>query len=171
MRLLSQRLALILGATLGMMFMPVATQAQKALVYCPVNVDATGCNAIVNALTGPAYPLGVDRGYDGTGGTVDLKMVDLFTYSVFVVPSLADGSTSQPYARLRDPEVVEHLKAALIGRIAMWSGSPDQGATNRGMKDVLIQNLAGWAGGAFGAAKGPGLVGFLVRAPQSQPPQ
>ena len=161
MRTLLQRAALVLGATLGMGFMPATARAQKALVYCPVSVDATGCNAIVNALTGPTYPLGVDRGYDGTGGTVDLKAVDLFTYSVFVVPSLADGAESQPYAMLRDPEVAEHLKAALIGRIAMWSGSPDQGATNRGMKDALIQNLAGWAGGAFGAAKGPGLVALL----------
>jgi hypothetical protein len=161
MRTLLQRTALVLGATLGMGFMPAAARAQKALVYCPVSVDATGCNAIVNALTGPTYPLGVDRGYDGTGGTVDLKAVDLFTYSVFVVPSLADGAESQPYALLRDPEVAEHLKAALIGRIAMWSGSPDQGATNRAMKDALIQNLAGWAGGAFGAAKGPGLVALL----------
>jgi hypothetical protein len=78
-----------------------------------------------------------------------------------VVPSLADGPTSHPYAKLRDPEVVEHLKAALIGRLAMWSGSPDQGATNRAMKDALIQNLAGWAGGAFAAARGPGLVALL----------
>src|SRR5215213_7185763 len=161
MRLIAQRLALLLSVTLGMMVMPVAAQAQKALVYCPVSVDATGCTAIVNALTGPSYPLGVDRGYDGTAGTVDLEAVDLFAYSVFVVPSLADGTSSQPYAKLRDPEVVEHLKAALIGRIAMWSGTPDQGATNRGMKDALIQNLAGWAGGAFGAAKGPGLVVLL----------
>src|SRR5689334_17090105 len=123
MRSLLQRGLVLLAAAVGLLgTRPATANAQKALVYCPVNVDATGCNAIVNALTGPAYPLGVDRGYDGTGGTVDLKTVDLFTYSVFVVPSLADGTTSQPYAMLRDPEVVEHLKAALIGRIAMWSG-------------------------------------------------
>src|SRR5690349_292634 len=156
-----RRAALVLGAAFGVAAVPLGVQAQKALVYCPVNVDATGCNTIVTALTGPAYPLGVDRGYDGTGGTVDLKTVDLFAYSVFVVPSLADGATSQPYAKLREVEVVEHLKAALIGRIAMWSGSPDQGATNRAMKDALIQNLAGYAGGAFAAARGPGLVALL----------
>jgi len=161
MRTLIQRAALVFGAVLGVLVTPAGARAQKALVYCPVNVDATGCNAIVNALTGPSYPLGVDRGYDGTGGTVDLKTVDLFTYSVFVVPSLADGAASQPYAKLREAEVVEHLKAALIGRIAMWSGTPDQGATNRALKDALIQNLAGWAGGAFGTAKGPGLVALL----------
>src|SRR5689334_18260070 len=162
MRSLLQRRALVLGAVVGLLgTRPATANAQKALVYCPVSIDATGCNAIVAALTGPAYPLGVDRGYDGTDGTVDLKAVDLFSYSVFVVPSLADDATSQPYARLRDPEVVEHLKAALIGRIAMWSGSPDQGATNRTMKDALIQNLAGWASGAFGTAKGPGLVALL----------
>jgi VCBS repeat-containing protein len=162
MRSLLQRVALALGAVVGLLgTRPATANAQKALVYCPVSVDATGCNAIVTALTGPMYPLGVDRGFDGTGGTVDLKTVDLFSYSVFVVPSLADDATSQPYATLRDPEVVEHLKAALIGRIAMWSGSPDQGATNRTMKDALIQNLAAWASGAYGTAKGPGLVALL----------
>jgi hypothetical protein len=162
MRSLIQRGMLALGAVIGLLgSRPATANAQKALVYCPVTVDATGCNAIVSALTGPAYPLGVDRGYDGTAGTVDLETVDLFAYSVFVVPSLADDATSQPYAKLRDPEVVEHLKAALIGRIAMWSGTPDQGATNRSMKDALIQNLAGYAGGAFGTAKGPGLVALL----------
>jgi hypothetical protein len=162
MRSLLQRCALAFGAVVGLLgTRPATANAQKALVYCPVSIDATGCNAIVTALTGPAYPLGVDRGYDGTSGTVDLKAVDLFSYSVFVVPSLADDSTSQPYAKLRDPEVVEHLKAALIGRIAMWSGTPDQGATNRTIKDALIQNLAGWAGGAFATAKGPGLVALL----------
>ena len=87
-----QRPALVFGAVLALVGTPPATAAaQKALVYCPVNVDATGCNAIVTALTGPAFPLGVHRAYDGTGGTVDLKAVDLFSYSVFVVPSLADG--------------------------------------------------------------------------------
>jgi len=162
MRSLLQRSALALGAVVGLLgTRPATANAQKALVYCPVSIDATGCNAIVAALTGPTYPLGVDRGYDGTDGTVDLKAVDLFSYSVFVVPSLADDSTSQPYAKLRDPEVAEHLKAALIGRIAMWSGTPDQGATNRAMKDALIQNLTAWAGGAFATAKGPGLVALL----------
>ena len=162
MRSLLQRCALVLGAAVGLLgTRPATANAQKALVYCPVSIDATGCNAIVTALTGPAYPLGVDRGYDGTDGTVDLKTVDVFSYTVFIVPSLADDATSQPYAKLRDPEVVEHLKAALIGRIAMWSGTPDQGAANRAMKDALIQNLAGWAGGAFATAKGPGLVALL----------
>ena len=162
MRSSLQRGALVLAGVIGLLgTRPATANAQKALVYCPVTIDATGCNAIVNALTGTAYPLGVDRGYDGTAGTVDLKAVDLFSYSVFVVPSLADDPTSQPYGMLRDPEVAEHLKAALIGRLAMWSGSPDQGATNRALKDALIQNLAAWAGGAFATAKGPGLVALL----------
>lgn len=168
MRSLVQRVALALAAGIGLLgTRPATANAQKALVYCPVTVDATGCNAIVTALTGPAYPLGVDRGYDGANGTVDLKTVDLFSYSVFVVPSLADDSTSQPYALLRDTQVTEHLKAALIGRLAMWSGSPDQGATNRPMKDALIQNLASWAGGAFATAKGPGLVALLDASPSA----
>src|SRR6185436_19358967 len=98
MRSLIQRGMLALGAVIGLLgSRPATANAQKALVYCPVTIDATGCNAIVSALTGPAYPLGVDRGYDGTDGTVDLKAVDLISYSVFVVPSLADGAASQPY--------------------------------------------------------------------------
>src|SRR5688572_12060578 len=161
MRSFVQRAGLLLGAVIGLLgTAPSSASAQKALVYCPVNVDATGCNAIVNAISG-SYPLGVDRGYDGTAGTVDLKTVDLFTYSVFVVPSLADNATAQPYAKLREPEVRDRLRAALIGRIALWSGSPDQGATNRALKDALIQNLAGYAGAGFAAARGPGLVGLL----------
>src|SRR5687767_5649225 len=125
MRTLIQRFALLTCAVLGVVVTtPTAAHAQKALVYCPVNVDATGCNNIVAALAS-SYPLGVDRGHDGSSGTVDLRTVDLFKYSVFVVPSLADGGGLQPYAFLRDPAVVEHLKAALIGRVALWSGSPD----------------------------------------------
>ena len=160
MRSFLQRLALLAGGVVLLGTAPASANAQKALVYCPVTVDATGCTTIVNALS-PAYPLGVDRGYDGTDGTVDLRTVDLFKYSVFVVPALADDATAQPYATLRDPEVVEHLKAALIGRIALWSGSPDQGATNRGMKDALIQNLVAYASGAYANARGPGLVALL----------
>ena len=73
MRSFFQRLALVLAGVVGLLGTPPATaNAQKALVYCPVTVVARGCNAIVNAVTGPAFPLGVDRGYDGTGGTVDL---------------------------------------------------------------------------------------------------
>ena len=161
MRFLIKRLAVVLaGGTIVLGTAPATANAQKALVYCPVTVDATGCSAIANALAA-SHPLGVDRAFDGTDGTVDLKTVELFKYSVFVVPSLADDATAQPYAMLRDPEVVEHLRAALIGRIALWSGSPDQGATNRAMKDALIQNLVAYAGGAYATAKGPGLVALL----------
>ena len=83
MRSLLQRCALVLGAVVGLLgTRPATANAQKALVYCPVSIDATGCNAIVAALTGPTYPLGVDRGYDGTGGTVDLKVrEDVKAYS------------------------------------------------------------------------------------------
>src|SRR5688572_23123643 len=119
MRSLIQRLTLLAGAVLVVLgTAPASANAQKALVYCPVTIDATGCNAIATALAG-SHPLGVDRGYDGMNGTVDLKTVDLFTYSVFVVPSLADNATAQPYAKLREPDVAERLRAALIGRIAM----------------------------------------------------
>ena len=162
MRSVSLKVLLTAGLALGLFVLPRAASAQQALVYCPINLDRTGCDAIVTALTaGSAYPGGVDRGYDGTGGTVDLRSADLFSYSVFIMPSLADDSTSQPYAFLRDSLVVEHLRAALIGGIAVWSGTPDQGTTNRAEKDQLIQNVAQWAGANYAAAKGPGLVALL----------
>src|SRR6266702_1063256 len=162
MRSVPLKVVLTAGLALGLFVLPGAASAQQALVYCPINLDRTGCDAIVTALTaGSAYPGGVDRGYDGTGGTVDLRSADLFAYSVFVVPSLADDSTSQPYALLRDSLVVEHLRAALIGGIAAWSGTPDQGTTNRAEKDQLIRNLAQWAGASYAAAHGPGLVALL----------
>jgi hypothetical protein len=148
------------GLVLGLAAVPATAFAQKALVYCPPQ-DQTGCNAVVTALTGSGYPGGVDKAYDGTGGTVDIRTVDLFGYSVFVVPSLADDATSQPYSFLRDAQVQEHLRAALIGGLAVWSGTPDQGSTNRAGKDQLIRNLAGWAGGSYAQAHGPGLVALL----------
>src|ERR1051326_6840253 len=147
------------GLLLGLSTIPAAAVAQKALVYCPT-ADQSGCNAIVTALS-TAYPDGVDKGYDGTGGTLDLRTLDHSVYSVFVVPSLADDSNTQPYALLRDPAVVEHLKTALIGGIAVWSGFPDQGTANRESKDQLIRNLAQWAGKDYATAKGPGLVALL----------
>src|SRR6184192_775551 len=156
------KVLLAAGLALGLAVVPGGAAAQRALVYCPINLDRAGCDAIVTALSGGgAYPGGIDRGYDGTGETVDLRSADLFAYSVFVVPSLADDSTSQPYAFLRDSLVVEHLRAALIGGLAVWSGTPDQGTTDRAEKDQLIQNLAQWAGANYAAAKGPGLVALL----------
>src|SRR3954471_3072305 len=143
---------------LALAFGPRLAEAQKALVYCPVSIDATGCAAIKTALTS-AYPGGIETGYDGTQGTVDLKTVDLFQYSVVVVPSLADDSLA-PYALLRDATVASKLKAALLGRRAFWSGTPDQGitSTTRPQKDALIQNLAAWASGDFATVNAPGLV-------------
>src|SRR5216117_586930 len=162
MRTVLVKVLLTAGLALGLLGFPAVASAQQALVYCPINLDRAGCDAIVTALSsGGAYPGGIDRGYDGTGETVDLRSADLFAYSVFVVPSLADDSTSQPYGLLRDSLVVEHLRAALIGGLAVWSGTPDQGSTNGGEKDQLIQNLAQWAGANYAAAHGPGLVALL----------
>src|SRR5213592_3472274 len=156
------KVLLAAGLALGLAIVPRGAAAQRALVYCPINLDRAGCDTVVAVLAGgSAYPGGVDRGYDGTGETVDLRSADLFAYSVFVVPSLADDSTSQPYAFLRDSLVVEHLRAALIGGLAVWSGTPDQGTTNRAAADQLIQNLAQWAGANYAAAHGPGLVALL----------
>ncbi|HEV8355772.1 MAG TPA: hypothetical protein VGQ17_03295, partial [Gemmatimonadales bacterium] len=147
------------GLALGLATVPAIAGAQKALVYCPTQ-DQTGCNAVVTALSSGGY-LAVDRGFDGTGGTVDLRTVDLFSYNVFVVPSLADDATTQPYGFLRNTDVEEHLKAALIGGLAVWSGTPDQGSGSRTLKDQLIRNLASWAGASYAQAHGPGLVALL----------
>lgn len=139
---------------------PVALQAQKALVYCPVGIDATGCNVIRTALSADAtlFPGGVDGGYDGSQSTVDLATADLSTYAVFVVPSLADGPDTQPYSLLRDATISARLKSAFVGRTAIWSGTPDVGSTNRSAKDGLIRNLAGWARPDSAGTHGPGLV-------------
>src|SRR5690348_1133420 len=79
---------------------PTSTPA-KALVYCPVTIDSIGCSNIQAALAAQ-YPDGVDRGFDGSNGTLDLKTANLWQYRVLVVPSLADNSDAQPYALLRD---------------------------------------------------------------------
>jgi hypothetical protein len=129
---------------------------QKALVYCPVGIDVTGCDRIVAAL-GNRFGT-IDRGYDGSKGTVDIGKVDLHHYSVFIVPSLADDDASQPYARLI--AAAPKLKMALNGRVAVYSGSPDQGGSNRSEKDGLITRLATWA--ADGHTRKSGLVGLVA---------
>ena len=81
-------------------------------MYCPVGIDASGCNAIVTALdASPSpFPGGADGGYDGSQGTVDLASADLSGYAVFVVPSLADGAGMQPYALLRDATIAARIR-------------------------------------------------------------
>jgi hypothetical protein len=61
---------------------------------------------------------------------------------------------------LRDSAVVAHLRAALLGRRAVWSGTPDQGLSTetRPKKDALIRNLAVWAGAGHATVNAPGLV-------------
>src|SRR5436305_12900722 len=107
------KVLLAAGLALGLAIVPRGAAAQRALVYCPINLDRAGCDTVVAVLAGgSAYPGGVDRGYDGTGGTVDLRSADLFPYSVFVVPPLADDSASQPPAFLPAPRVVAALLPA-----------------------------------------------------------
>src|SRR5688572_11806666 len=89
----------LVAAVAGLLAVPALASAQRALVYCPVGVDETGCAAVVNAL-GEA-----DRAYDGSMGTVDLRTADLGGYTVFVIPSLADDGSTTPYALLRDAAV------------------------------------------------------------------
>src|SRR5437867_1667593 len=94
-------------AALGVVVHVLAATPDKALVYCPVGIDPIGCSSIVAALSGPQgpFPGGVERGYDGTSGTVDLATADLSPYAAFIVPSLADDPNTQPYALLRNSRV------------------------------------------------------------------
>src|SRR5437016_1368254 len=143
-----------LVAALGVAVYAVAVTPQKALIYCPVAIDSIGCHNVVGALSGPngPFPNGVDRGYDGTAGTVDLATADLSPYAVFIIPSLADDSVSKPYELLRNSRIAYRLSLALEGRLVVWSGTPDQGTQSRDLKDKLIRNLAVWARGADSAA-------------------
>src|SRR5437870_3876850 len=143
-----------LVAALGVAVYAVAVTPQKALIYCPVAIDSIGCHNVVGALSGPngPFPNGVDRGYDGTAGTVDLATADLSSYAVFIIPSLADDSVSKPYELLRNSRIAYRLSLALEGRLVVWSGTPDQGTQSRDLKDKLIRNLAVWARGADSAA-------------------
>ena len=154
---MSKKIAAAFAAALALALFASPAKAQKALVYCPVGVDATGCDRIVAALQ-PKFPDGVDRGYDGTNSTIDLMKVDLEHYAVIVVPSLADDDTKQPYAVLR--KVSARLHLAVNGRVAVYSGAPDQGSANRADKDAIIQNLATWS--AKGHTRATGLVGLVA---------
>lgn len=156
--------AALLAAVATLATAPTPARAQtaagaKALVYCPVGVDETGCTKVVTALTGSAaFPGGVDRGYDGTSGTVDLAYATLSQYAVLVIPSLGDDSTHSPYAVLRSAAVQAHLKAGITGRIAVWAGTPDAGDANRDAKDRLLRNLASWGATDWSVAGTTGLV-------------
>lgn len=138
--------AMTIAAALGIAVHAPASPFRKALVYCPLSIDAAGCNIIVAALSAPdgPFPDGVDRAYDGTGGTIDLVTADLSGYSALIVPSLADNGPTRPYDLLRDSLVARRL-AQSVGRVAVWSGTPDQGSANRAEKDALLRNLAAWA--------------------------
>src|SRR5436309_1697753 len=125
---------------------PSVLSAQKALVYCPVGIDPTGCTTLVQSLgdSGGPFAQRVDMGYDGTDGTIDLASADLSPYAVFIVPALADNADIKPYDRLRTATVASRLRNVLLGRIAVWSGTPDQGAVSRTEKNTLARNLAVW---------------------------
>src|SRR2546427_12904689 len=104
-----------LVAALGVAVYAVAVTPQKALIYCPVAIDSIGCHNVVAALLGPngPFPNGVDRGYDGTAGTVDLATADLSPYAVFMIPSLADDSGTKPSDLLRNRRIPSRLMHTL----------------------------------------------------------
>ena len=158
MKTLRLSVATLVVAVLVLVCLPEVSSAQKALVYCPPS-DVTGCDNVVAALaaTGGPFAGGVDRGYDGSGGTLSLATLDLSRYTAFVVPSLSDDSSSTPYALLRDATIASRLNA-VFGRVAVWSGTPDIGSANTELKEALLRNLAAWASGAGAGPRSLGLV-------------
>src|SRR5919202_194206 len=118
--------AAVLAPILGLAASAAPARAQKALVYCPIGIDADGCGTIVRALTS-AFPDGVDSAYDSQA-PVDLATADLNHYAVLVIPSLADNATAKPYGLLRDAQIAARLKTVLTGHVAVWSGAPDEGS-------------------------------------------
>src|SRR5881296_840974 len=150
-------LVTVCGLGLG----PSVLSAQKALVYCPVGIDPTGCTTLVQALgdSGGPFLQRVDMGYDGTDGTIDLASADLSPYAVFIVPALADNADAKPYDLLRTATVANRLRTVLLGRIAVWSGTPDQGSLSRAQKNTLVRNLAAWGAANYATS---GLRGLVV---------
>jgi hypothetical protein len=131
--------SLALLVAVALISAPAATFGQKALVYCPVAIDAAGCDRVVTALSGDDFPDGVLRGFDGTDGTVDLSVVDLADYAAFIVPSLADGE-QRPYDLLRSAAVMARFQDARVGRVGVWSGTPRREA----VITAWIDALGGW---------------------------
>src|SRR3989441_301233 len=163
---LARRLrALVMVCGLGLA--PSVLSAQRALVYCPVGIDPTGCTTLVQALgdSGGPFLERVDMGYDGTAGTIDLASADLSPYAVFIVPALADNADAKPYDRLRTATVTNRLRNLLVGRIAVWSGTPDQGSVSRTQKNTLVRNLAAWGAANYATS---GLRGLVVLQDRSE---
>ncbi len=142
-------------AALALLAASPRLSAQKALVLCPP-ADASGCDRVVRVLAGTEragggtlFPGGVDRRFEDLRTAAPAEML---AYSLVFVPSFAGA----PYDLLREAPVRERLGGILTGRVAVWSGTPDRGATAGAStgKLRLIENLARWA-----AADGsPGLV-------------
>src|SRR2546425_12677089 len=106
------------AAALGAAVHALAANPDKALVYCPVAIDSAGCDQIVATLSGPdgPFPGGVDRGYDGTAGTVDLATADLSPYAVFIIPSLADDPPTKAHKPPRSRQPAYPPGKAPLGR-------------------------------------------------------
>src|SRR3989454_10464835 len=151
----------VLVTVCGLGLGPSVLSAQRALVYCPVGIDPTGCTTLIQAVgdSGGPFAQRVDMGYDGTDGTIDLASADLSPYAVFIVPALADNPDTKPYDRLRTGTVASRLRNVLLGRIAVWSGTPDQGTVSRTEKNTLVRNLAVWGAVTYATS---GLRGLVV---------
>jgi hypothetical protein len=163
-------LAFLVAAALPVLI-PSSIHAQqpKVLVYCPGGADAAKCTAIVDALTtgtgAPYLSTEVKRAYDGSGSptTVDLRIATgLGQSQVLIVPSLGDNQSGSvvPYSLLRNnAQVKANLSAVLTGRVAVYSGTPDQAPTvDASKKTTLIRNLVNWAKQGHTGSANVGLV-------------
>src|SRR5437899_13109255 len=100
-------LGVVSAAALGAAVHGLAANPDKALVYCPVAIDSAGCDQIVATLSGPdgPFPAGVDRGYDGTAGTVGLATADLSPYASFLNPPPSPRPDTEPYDPVSDQQL------------------------------------------------------------------
>src|SRR3989442_5957799 len=107
---LARRLRAILTVC-GLGLGPSLLSAQRALVYCPVGIDPTGCTTLVQALGDSAGPFGhrVDMSYHRTDGTIDLASADLTRYAVLIGPAFAANDRTKPYERLRTSTVSKRV--------------------------------------------------------------
>jgi hypothetical protein len=153
------RVATTLAVLSSCLLLSSALTAQKALVVCPPG-DMAGCDRIAAqaALTttsggAPAFPGGVDKRYTELR---TMPLAQLESYAVIFVPSLANA----PYGLLREEAVRVRLQQVLVGRVAVWSGTPDRGTTSGASagKLTLLRNLGRWSAGQWGE----GSAGLVV---------
>jgi hypothetical protein len=147
------------GALVALAAAPHVASAQgPALVYCPSN-DTGPCGNIVAALVAAGTFSRVERlEFNTTSGSAQIvrtngnpQTVDAGTnlsgYELLVVPSMANTTS---YNGLTNATIRARILAAVApatgarGRVAGWSGTPDQNTGASANRGRLISNLAGW---------------------------